>query len=657
MNLPEINRSSLAPITISAFEGLEKNKNRVSEKQFSHIVNMTSDYYPGLGNRKKRTTVLSGIGQILGVEVTAEDIYYVAIGEDNKAHLYCNGNLVTKTTTENGEEKTEEIVTMLSTVGKKMVMMGAYLVIYPDNVKYNTHDQSVEEFGFSYIFHPLTSTAGTYQYYMCLEDGVLLKRTIKSVEQATNGEAPGTEAYSYYTTSELVAKKYAELGEYTVYWLNINEAIGAYSLKLYYPELDKWAVQDVYCCIDIYDENMELYNFGRIVSYYKDECLELIAGSDNEELKEIFNGTKKIKNVIFYDNQIKVVLENISIWKHVFLNGNHDQDTTMNFSTLSIKNTPPFMDYVVCIGNRIWGCSSEKHEIYASKLGDPANFISFNNISLDSYTVTIGSTGDFTGAAVYGDYPVFFKEDRIITFYGSRPANYQLSEVLCEGMEPGADKTVAYLDEYLYYKSRRGIMRFDGNYPVLISEELGSVPFYGGIAAALKDKYYIQTKEKNDTEHLFVYDTKKNIWMEENILESQFLKSVRGNLYGIGSEIIYVTGTNDEKLKEDFDIQQESEIDWECITGDILNSATDKTIINKLLLTFELGSKSRIEICIRYDNEEVWKPIFTKASTKQNTYNIPIIPKRCDRIHLKLKGKGEFRLYQITKMMKKAGRV
>ena len=59
------------------------------------------------------------------------------------------------------------------------------------------------------------------------------------------------------------------------------------------------------------------------------------------------------------------------------------------------------------------GMQLEKHEIYACKLGDPWNWNCFAGLSTDSCAVTVGSDGDFTGAASYLDYILFFKADRV----------------------------------------------------------------------------------------------------------------------------------------------------------------------------------------------------------------------------------------------------
>ena len=93
--------------------------------------------------------------------------------------------------------------------------------------------------------------------------------------------------------------------------------------------------------------------------------------------------------------------------------------------SLTVARTCPDMDFLAVHQNRLWGCSSENHEIYASKLGDPANFHVYAGIASDSYAATVGTAGDFTGAAAVNDTVVFFQEGGVTKVLGTKPANYQ----------------------------------------------------------------------------------------------------------------------------------------------------------------------------------------------------------------------------------------
>lgn len=94
----------------------------------------------------------------------------------------------------------------------------------------------------------------------------------------------------------------------------------------------------------------------------------------------------------------------------------------------------PDLDYVTECDNRVWGCSSKENVIYACRLGDPTNWFSYRGIAADSYAVTVGSDGAFTGAATCMGYALFFKENTLHKLYGSKPSDFQLTSLRCRGV-------------------------------------------------------------------------------------------------------------------------------------------------------------------------------------------------------------------------------
>lgn len=88
---------------------------------------------------------------------------------------------------------------------------------------------------------------------------------------------------------------------------------------------------------------------------------------------------------------------------------------------VELERRVPDMDYLTECDNRVWGCSNKENVIYACKLGDPTNWFSYRGIAADSYAVTVGSDGAFTGAATCMGYALFFKENTLHKLYGSKP--------------------------------------------------------------------------------------------------------------------------------------------------------------------------------------------------------------------------------------------
>lgn len=99
------------------------------------------------------------------------------------------------------------------------------------------------------------------------------------------------------------------------------------------------------------------------------------------------------------------------------------------------------------------------NEIYSIEARCFKNWNSFAGISSDSYAVSLGSEGAFTGAVNYLGYPTFFRENYIHKIYGSTPSQFQLRTVRAAGVQSGCGDSIADVSGTLFYKSRDGSLR------------------------------------------------------------------------------------------------------------------------------------------------------------------------------------------------------
>ena len=150
---------------------------------------------------------------------------------------------------------------------------------------------------------------------------------------------------------------------------------------------------------------------------------------------------------------------------YIVVTGIIDRVTTQE-APITVARRMPNMDFVIESRNRLWGCrygtdvnGNMVNEIYASKLGDFKNWNSFAGISTDSYAVTVGTDGQFTGAITHLGYPIFFKEGCMHKVYGdSLPFGVQ--DTACRGVQKGCGGSLAIVNEVLYYKSRSAVCAY-----------------------------------------------------------------------------------------------------------------------------------------------------------------------------------------------------
>ncbi len=142
------------------------------------------------------------------------------------------------------------------------------------------------------------------------------------------------------------------------------------------------------------------------------------------------------------------------------------------FPDVTAQRRVPDLDWLTEHNNRVWGCSSTENVIYACKLGDATNWFSYRGTAADSYAVTVGSDGAFTGAATCMGYVLFFKENGLHKLYGTKPSDYQMSSIQCSGVAKGAHQSLCVINETLYYLSMDGVMAWDGSLPTKVSASL-----------------------------------------------------------------------------------------------------------------------------------------------------------------------------------------
>ena len=311
------------------------------------------------------------------------------------------------------------------------------------------------------------------------------------------------------------------------------------------------------------------------------------------------------------------------------------------------------MDFVCEANNRLWGCrhglqdGETVNQIYACALGDFKNWQNYVGISMDSYAASVGADGAFTGAITYNNNPIFFKENYMLKVYGTGPSNYQIQTSSVRGVQKGSWKSLAIVDDVLYYKSPGGICVYDGSVPTEITSVFGDKKYHSAVGCGHLGKYYVSMKDEDETPHLFVYDAKKRIWMHEENIEVKDFCSVGNTLYYIdGNDVLRTIEGDDNET-----------VEWMIETGDIGLSSTfdystpmpDQKYISRLLLRMAMSQGSRADIYVRYDSLGDWEHVSAVTGNRLKPYHIAIRPHRCDHMRIKITGKGDVRIQSITK--------
>lgn len=323
-----------------------------------------------------------------------------------------------------------------------------------------------------------------------------------------------------------------------------------------------------------------------------------------------------------------------------------------------VERTCPEMDFVVEKDNRLWGCSSADHEIYCCKLGDPTNWRAYQGVATDSYAVTVGTPGPFTGAAVSGSAVIFFKENCLHRVYGTQPSNFTVYVDNLRGVQQGCHKSAVRVNEYLYYKSVFDVCVYADSEVAGISAALGTESYKNAVAGVCGSRLYLSMEDQEGAWQLLVYDTAAGVWTREDgthalgfasCLTETFMLRADGELYallpGEYNKDFFMVGSDYTVYAQE---ETDQEVSWELRTGEILRELPDHKYIGKIQLYLELDPGARAEVALRRDGG-AWEKVQELSGGDQRRCTLPIYPRRCDRMEIRLTGVGHARLVNWSK--------
>ena len=585
MNYPKLRELKSSRQMVDTFKGYNHNL-RIGDGEFFDMKNMTSDHYPILSPRGKRGVYASPASP--NGLITKDALCYVD-GPEFVMNEY-------------------RVDLGLNDEPKQLISMGAYVIIMPDKKYINTQD--LTDHGNIEAFFGMDGQDVLVSYEMCKIDGTAYTGVIKS---ASAPEEPANMQLWIDTSSTPhVLKQYSETSSV---WTQIATTY----VKISTPNIAKNFKQyDAVKISGLPVEYAQLTEMNDIV-YPLWEAYHDPGDAEREE------GTND----------------------YIVIVGLIDEAVTYE-SELKLERTMPIMDFVIESGNRLYGCrygpaanGEVVNEIYASKLGDFRNWNCFMQISTDSWANGVGTDGQFTGAITHRGYPIFFKENCFHKVYGNYPSNFQIQTTECRGVQKGCERSLAIVNETLFYKARNAVCAYDGSLPTEISYALGNEAYRAAVGGANGNKYYISMADNLGAYHLFVYDMAKGMWHKEDDLQVDYFCSCDGDLHAISNgKIITMNGSG---------TKDSLPVEWMVESGEIGISSPDMKYVSRITIRMAMDVGAEVGIYAKYDFSDQWECQCVLRGTNLRSFSIPIRPKRCDHMKLRIEGVGGAKIYSITK--------
>ena len=598
---------------VRAFGGLNETYS-CSEAEYSAGVNFSARDFPALSTRKPRRklrelTGLNGMYHLNGLlTVCGKDLLYTPDDADEQP-VTCTGAVT--------DSK------------KALVGLGTKILIFPDKLAFDTADGSVSPLGAvwqaegqSVQFVPCDASGKTYEAGSCgreepeqPEDGQIF---LKIEDEKHPWSCTGTlEVYS------------SASGNWTAVPLEYCRITAAGAEK-------QFAQWDTVTVRGTAAEQAGMWREldGDLVVYdVQENALRVRVTPEGD----FFYGT---------------LVQGTDSAQWTSMDGKETKSIAVN-GTVQLERRVPDLDFVTECDNRVWGCSSRENVIYACKLGDPTNWFSYRGIAADSYAVTVGSDGAFTGAATCMGYALFFKENTLHKLYGSKPSDFQLTSLRCRGVAKNAARSLCVLNETLYYLSPDGVMAWDGSIPVKVSGALDAsrlAHVQSAVGGALDGRYYLHiSREGSGQARLLVYDTERSLWSEEDVCSYE-MASTGGQLYLWDGQALWAADPDREADWQSTDGVEEK-LHFELTTGDIGMDGAEDRYLSRLTLRLDAGCSTTVEVSASYDGGP-WETVAgITAQSHRRSYDMPFVPRRHGTLRLRLRGTGQITLRSMAKTM------
>ena len=629
MKAPILNEQKETREMIDTFLGYNHNL-QIGDGEFYDMKNMSSLDYPVLSPREKRG-IYSNSDSTDPVTGIADDTLLPIHTQGTKIYI---GNI--------GKEM--NLSTDVSMCPKTIVRIGSYAIVMPDKKYINIHDSSDQ----GNIDREYTVPSGTDA-----ETSVASYVRFRYVPVGIGN--PATEFSDNKISFSKNLQTALSPDDYDAQWITTKR-------KMYIHDGYSWVEQKELDIQMTYKSKPSGLSYPDLTEFEEGQTITIsgilrkTGHFGSPDYQDFLNGDYTVVKVLSSDS---LILRKTNGIDPTFFCEPSDKSNSEYeyfndvFDSFTIGSYMPNLDYIIESENRLWGCRYGKNrknefvnEIYASKQGDFRSWSTYYGSSTDSYAATVGIDSPFTGAVTYLGHPIFFKENCMHIVYGNYPSNYQIKTTMCRGVQGGCSRSIAIVNETLFYKSRSAICAYDGSLPVEVSYSLGDTTYSKAVAGSGGNKYYISMKDEDDKSHLFVYDTKLGIWNKEDDLCAIMFATAKSRLYCLDA--------SDNKVKimseKDESLFSEDSVEWMVETGVIGTTSPDKKYVSALNVRLCIEFGTQISFFLQYDSDGEWVNVYNAVGTNiLRSFTIPIKPKRCDHFRMRIEGIGGAKIYSICK--------
>ena len=142
---------------------------------------------------------------------------------------------------------------------------------------------------------------------------------------------------------------------------------------------------------------------------------------------------------------------------------------------------------------------------------------------------------------------------------------------------------------------------------------------------------------------MYVYDIRRDLWMKEDSLHATDFARLGDELYCVAEgELLALTGGVGEP---------EPFVAWEAETGILTYEYPERKYVARYSLRLSMEAGAEVKVYLMYDSSGEWIRQGQIRVKGTRIVTLPIRPRRCDHLRVRLVGRGEVRLYSVARIL------
>jgi hypothetical protein len=150
-------------------------------------------------------------------------------------------------------------------------------------------------------------------------------------------------------------------------------------------------------------------------------------------------------------------------------------------------------------------------------------------------------------------------------------------------------------------------------------------------------------KDAANVWQFFCFDVQRGLWMHEDNLHVECFARADDELYAqSGNSILALNGTVGTL---------EAAPEWFAETGIQYYSYPDRKYVSHFVIRLHMEPTTDMQLFMEYDSSGVWVYSGRIQVRRTCTVTVPVRPRRCDHLRMRIEGKGEARIFSISRVL------